>query len=44
MKWILGEHMFDVGHEQFLVLLFVMDPERDNWFHFREPFFVGARQ
>ena len=27
-----------------VVLLFVMDPERDNWFHFRAPFFVGARQ
>ena len=28
--------MFDVGDEQFLVLLLVMNPENDDWFYFIE--------
>ena len=34
MERILREHVLDVGHEQFLVLLFVMNSQRDDGFNF----------
>ena len=34
--------MFDVGDEKFLVLLFVMQPEREDRFNFREERLVRA--
>ena len=39
---ILREDMFDVGDEKFLVLLFVMQPEREDRFNFREERLVRA--
>ena len=36
MERILREDMFDIGHEQFLMLLFVMNAERDDRLDFVE--------
>src|ERR1017187_4023679 len=38
MKRVLCKNMFDVGDEQFLVLLLVMNPENNDWFYFIEKF------
>ena len=40
MKRVLREDMFDVGDEQFLMLLLVMNPENDDRLDFIEKFFV----
>ena len=42
MKGILREDMFDVGDEQLLMLLFVMQSDDENRFNFVEQRFVGA--
>src|SRR5580700_8481871 len=40
MQRILRKNMFDVGDEQFLMLLLVMNPENEDWFDFIEKFVV----
>src|SRR6202045_1909804 len=44
MKRILREDMLDVGDEQLLVLLLVMNAENDDRLEFCEKFLVHARQ
>ena len=39
MERVLRKDMLDVGHEQLLMLLFVMQPNGENRFHFHEQFF-----
>ena len=39
MKRVLRKDMLDIGHEQLLMLLFVMQPNGKNRFHFHEQFF-----
>ena len=41
MERILGEDMFDVGDQQFLVLLLVVHAENQDRLDFREEFFVS---
>src|ERR1043166_4863428 len=39
---ILSENMFDIGQEQLLMLLLVMEAERDDWLDFGEQPFISV--
>ena len=42
MERILGKDVFDIGHEQFLMLLLVMQADRENRLDLLEQLVVGA--
>ncbi len=42
MQRILGKNVFDIGHEQFLMLLLMMQADRENRLDLIEQLFVGA--
>jgi hypothetical protein len=42
IKRVLREHVFDVGDQQFLMLLLMMETENQDWFDFIEQLFVRA--
>src|ERR1700724_930597 len=44
MKRVLSKDVFDVGDEQLLMLLLVMNAERNERLKFRQGFFISIRQ
>src|ERR1700693_2114440 len=42
IEWVLRKDVFDVGDQQLLVLLFVVNSQDEDWFDLAKQFLIGA--